>query len=57
VRFAREFGVERFEALGGGAKKEWRVAATHPHEGDLRAQALDVGAFELLERRALCERE
>ena len=57
MRFARQFGIERFEALRGGAEQGGRVPAGRPGERDLSAQAPGSRAVELLERRGRCDRE
>ena len=50
IGFARQSGVQRFEALRRSEQERRSVAATSQGESELRAQPLQPGALELVER-------
>ena len=57
MRLASHRGVERFEAPGGIEQQGRGVAAARAGERDLRAQALQPGALQLVERGKLGGRQ
>jgi protein-tyrosine phosphatase len=57
MRLASQSGVERFETPGGMEQQSWGVAAAPTGERNLRAQALQAGALNLIERGTIGDRQ